>query len=118
MNFPMRKKRRFIRNTVFIRYMNRVVNIQRLRRLLRSVHIDNCIPFKPQLANRNEFISLCLCRLNKRGQVLLYFISIVVAEYYAAGVKLGYDRIQYGLGAAFFPPIDSVHRGSGLADLE
>ena len=118
MNFPMRKKRRFIRNTVFIRYMNRVVNIQRLRRLLRSVHIDNCIPFKPQLANRNEFISLCLCRLDKRGQVLLYFISIVVAEYYAAGVKLGDDRIQYGLGAAFFLPIDSVHRGSGLADLE
>ena len=45
-------------------------------------------------------------------------IMYELAEYYAAGVKLGDDRIQYGLGAAFFLPIDSVHRGSGLADLE
>lgn len=92
--------------------------LRRLRRLLRPVHIYNCIPFKPQLADRNEFISLFLCRLDKRGQVLLYLISVVMAEYYAAGVKLGDDRIQYGLCAAFFLPIDGVHRGSGLADLE
>lgn len=90
--------------------------LRRLRRLLRPVHIDNCIPFKPQLADRNEFIPLLLCRLNKRGQVLLYLISVVMAEYYAAGVKLGYDRIQYGLGAAFLLPVDGVNRGSGLAD--
>lgn len=92
--------------------------LRRLRRLLRSVHIYNCIPFKPQLADRNEFISLLLCRLDKRGQVLLYLISVVVAEYHAAGVKLGDDGIQYGLGAAFFLPVDGVDRGSGLADLE
>lgn len=92
--------------------------LRRLRRLLRPVHIYNCIPFKPQLADRNELIPLLLCRLDKRGQVLLYLISVVMAEYYAAGVKLGDDGIQYGLGAAFFLPIDSVNRGSGLADLE
>lgn len=92
--------------------------LRRLRRLLRPVHIYNCIPLQPQLADRNELIPLLLCRLDKRGQILLYLISVVVAEYYAAGVKLGDDRIQYGLCAAFFLPIDGIHRGSGLADLE
>ena len=90
--------------------------LRRLRRLLRPVHIDNCIPFKPQLADRNELIPLLLCRLDKRGQILLYLISVVMAEYYAAGVKLGYDRIQYGLGAALLLPVDGINRGSGLAD--
>lgn len=92
--------------------------LRRLRRLLRSVHIYNCIPFKPQFADRNELIPLLLCRLDKRGQVLLYLISVVVAEYHAAGVQLGDDGIQYGLGAAFFLPVDGINRGSGLADLE
>lgn len=92
--------------------------LRRLRCLLRPVHIYDGIPREPQLADRNELIPLLLCRLDKRGQVLLYLISVVVAEYHAAGVQLGDDGIQYGLGAAFFLPVDSIHRGSGLADLE
>lgn len=93
--------------------------LRRLRRLLRPVHIYNCIPFKPSsLTVTNSYP--CSCAVSdKRGQILLYLISVVVAEYYAAGVKLGEDGIQYGLCAAFFLPVRIVSiRDSGLADLE
>ena len=57
---------------------------------------------------RNELIPLLLCRLDKRGRVLLYLISVVMAEYYAAGVKLGYDRINMVWALRSLLPVDGI----------
>ena len=87
-----------------------------LRLLLHSIYIHNGIPLQQQLAHRDEFIPLGLGGFQKRGQVFLDFVAVVVAQDDTARMQLGQHCVQYGLGAALLLPVDGIHLRRGMDD--
>ena len=86
-----------------------------LRLLLHSIYIHNGIPLQQQFAHRDEFIPLGLGGLQKRGQVFLDLIAVVVAQDDTTWMQLRQHRIQDGLGALLLP-VDGIHLRHGMDD--
>lgn len=87
-----------------------------LRLLLHSIYIHNGIPLQQQFAHRDEFIPLGLGGFQKRGQVFLDLIAVVVAQDDTTWMQLRQHRIQDGLGAALLLPVDGIRLRRGMDD--